>query len=245
MCATAAGWAGASRLAALGDTRTYDVRDLATAWRECDALVCFLATGAIVRLVAPLLRDKASDPAVVCVDEAQRFAVALLGGHSARGGGANALAAQVGDLLGAQPVVTTATDAVGLPGLDTLGWPVEGAVAAVSRAMLDGEPVRLAADAPWPLPPLPVGPDGAHVLAVSDRLLGLDALHRGAAAAVAGARAGRLAGRGGAGAGRPRRPGAGRRRPVVGLGLRGRHRRRQGRRGRAAGALPRPRLATW
>ena len=94
--------------------------------------------------VAPLLQGKAVDPGVVCVDEAQRFAVALLGGH---GGGANELADRVADVLGAQPVVTTATDAVGLPGLDTLGWPVEGAVAAVSRAMLDGEPVRLEADA--------------------------------------------------------------------------------------------------
>ena len=58
-------------------------------------------------------------------------------------------------LLDARPVVTTATDAVDLPGLDTLGWPVEGAVAAVSRAILDGEPVRLVADAVWPLPALP------------------------------------------------------------------------------------------
>jgi len=170
---TAAGAAAAARLGVLGGTRTYDVREIADAWRECDALVCFLATGAVVRLVAPLLQGKAVDPGVVCVDEAQRYAVALLGGH---GGGANELAARVADVLGAQAVVTTATDAVGLPGLDTLGWPVEGAVAAVSRALLDGEPVRLEADAPWPLPPLPLGDDGIHVLAVTDRLVGLDPL---------------------------------------------------------------------
>ncbi len=42
-----------------------------------------------------------------------------------------------------------------MPGLDTLGWPVEGATAAVTRAVLDGDPVTLAADAVWPLPPLP------------------------------------------------------------------------------------------
>jgi cobalt-precorrin 5A hydrolase/precorrin-3B C17-methyltransferase len=164
---TAAGRLAAHRLAAaLPDTRSYDVHEIATAWRECDQLVCFLATGATVRLLAPLLHDKATDPGVVVVDEGSRFAVALLGGH---GGGANALAARVGELLGAAPVVTTATDAVGLPGLDTLGWPVEGAVAAVSRAMLDGTPVRLAADAAWPLPPLRVGDTGDHVLAVTDR----------------------------------------------------------------------------
>ena len=58
-------------------------------------------------------------------------------------------------MLGADPVLSTATDAAGLPGLDTLGWPVEGAVAAVSRAMLDGEPVRLDSDTTWPLPAFP------------------------------------------------------------------------------------------
>ncbi|MEH0846361.1 precorrin-3B C(17)-methyltransferase [Micromonospora sp. CPCC 205711] len=145
---------------------------LRTAWAECDAVVAFLATGAVVRILAPLLGDKRTDPAVVVVDEAARHAVALLGGHA---GGANALAAEVGALLDARPVVTTATDAVGLPGLDTLGWPVEGAVAAVSRAILDGEPVRLVADATWPLPALPENvrpepePAGAAGAASADR----------------------------------------------------------------------------
>ncbi|MET8364033.1 precorrin-3B C(17)-methyltransferase [Micromonospora sp. NPDC005194] len=125
---------------------------LRSAWAGCDAVIAFLATGAVVRILAPLLDDKRTDPAVVVVDEAARHAVALLGGHA---GGANALAEQVAALLDARPVITTATDAVGLPGLDTLGWPVQGAVAAVSRAILDGEPVRLIADADWPLPALP------------------------------------------------------------------------------------------
>ncbi|MEH0970471.1 precorrin-3B C(17)-methyltransferase [Micromonospora sp. CPCC 205546] len=125
---------------------------LRAAWTGCDAVVAFLATGAVVRILAPLLGDKRTDPAVVVVDEAARHAVALLGGHA---GGGNDLAGRVGALLDAQPVVTTATDAAGLPGLDTLGWPVEGALAAVSRAILDGEPVTLVADATWPLPALP------------------------------------------------------------------------------------------
>ncbi len=169
---TRAGRRAAGRLAdALPDTRSYDVRDLATAFSECDGVVCFLATGATVRLLAPLLHDKASEPGVVCVDEGQRFAVALVGGHQ---GGANDLAQQVADVLGAQAVVTTATDAAGLSALDTLGWPVEGAVAAVSRALLDGEAVRLDADAVWPLPPLPVGQQGEHVLRVTDRVVGTD-----------------------------------------------------------------------
>ncbi|WP_371550569.1 precorrin-3B C(17)-methyltransferase [Streptomyces sp. NBC_00554] len=155
--ATAAGAAARDRLAAAWPTRArvYDgsVGDaVRRAFAECDQVVCFLATGAVVRLVAPLLSDKASDPGVVCVDEGGRFAVSLVGGH---GGGANELAREVGELLGAEPVVTTATDAVGIPGLDTLGFPVEGDVAGVSRAMLDGEPIALEASVSWPLPALP------------------------------------------------------------------------------------------
>ncbi|MEV5348012.1 precorrin-3B C(17)-methyltransferase [Streptomyces achromogenes] len=169
--ATAAGAAARDRLAAAWPerTRVYEgpVKEaVRAAFAECEQLVCFLATGAVVRLLAPLLTEKAADPGVVCVDEGGRFAVSLLGGH---GGGANELAREVGALLGAEPVVTTATDAVGLPGLDTLGLPYEGAVAVVSRALLDGEPVALAAEVPWPLPPLPVADDGAYTIRVTDR----------------------------------------------------------------------------
>ncbi|MEV5354726.1 precorrin-3B C(17)-methyltransferase [Streptomyces sp. NPDC052693] len=171
--ATAAGAAARDRLAAAWPdrTRVYDgpVGDaVRRAFAECEQLVCFLATGAVVRIVGPLLADKASDPGVVCVDEAGRFAVSLAGGH---GGGANELARAVGEVLGAEPVVTTATDAVGLPGLDTLGLPVEGDVAGVSRALLDGEPVALRAEVPWPLPPLPVAADGAYTIRLTDRLV--------------------------------------------------------------------------
>jgi cobalt-precorrin 5A hydrolase/precorrin-3B C17-methyltransferase len=171
--ATAAGAAARDRLAAAWPqrTRSYDgpVADaVRRAFAECEQLVCFLATGATVRLLAPLLGDKASDPGVVCVDEAGRFAVSLLGGH---GGGANELARAVGKVLGAEPVVTTATDAAGLAGLDTLGLPVEGEVAAVSRALLDGEPVALRAEVTWPLPPLPVAEDGPYTIRVTDRLV--------------------------------------------------------------------------
>ncbi|MFJ6543930.1 precorrin-3B C(17)-methyltransferase [Streptomyces sp. NPDC091385] len=169
--ATSAGAAARDRLAAAWPdrTRVYEgpVGDaVRAAFAECEQLVCFLATGAVVRLVAPLLGDKAADPGVVCVDEGGRFAVSLLGGHA---GGANELAGAVGELLGAEPVVTTATDAVGVAGLDTLGLPVEGAVAAVSRALLDGEPVALEAELAWPLPPLPVAERGAYTVRLTDR----------------------------------------------------------------------------
>ncbi|MEU9340861.1 precorrin-3B C(17)-methyltransferase [Streptomyces sp. NPDC048278] len=169
--ATAAGAAARDRLAAAWPdrTRVYDgpVKDaVRSAFAECEQLVCFLATGAVVRLIAPLLGGKATDPGVVCVDEGGRFAVSLVGGH---GGGANELAVEVGELLAAQPVVTTATDAVGLPGLDTLGFPVEGSVAAVSRALLDGEPVALHTELTWPLPPLPLAEEGAFSVRLTDR----------------------------------------------------------------------------
>ncbi|MGW1285881.1 precorrin-3B C(17)-methyltransferase [Streptomyces sp. NPDC002586] len=169
--ATAAGAAARDRLAAAWPdrTRVYEgpvgeaVRE---AFAECTQLVCFLATGATVRLLAPLLGDKTADPGVVCVDEGGRFAVSLVGGHA---GGANELTRAVGELLGAEPVVTTATDSVGLAGLDTLGLPYEGSVALVSRALLDGEPVALETEVAWPLPPLPTSPRGAYTVRLTDR----------------------------------------------------------------------------
>jgi len=120
-------------------------------WADVDGMVLFAATGAAVRVVAPLLGDKATDPAVVCVDETGRWAVALCGGHQA---GANDLARSVAAMLGATPVVTTATDAAGLPPLDALAGLRCGAgeVAAVTRALLDGDSVHLDNPLGWPLP---------------------------------------------------------------------------------------------
>ncbi|MGI8451494.1 MAG: cobalamin biosynthesis protein, partial [Streptosporangiaceae bacterium] len=171
---TGGGRANAERLAAAwpGQTRGYDGparQALARAWAQCDGLVCFLAVGATVRLIAPLLNSKWTDPAVVCVDESGRRAVAVVGGHAA---GANALATRVAEVFGADAVITTATDAVSLPGLDTLGWPTEGAIGTVSRALLDGERIRLESAETWPLPPLPatVGDTGGYRILISDRV---------------------------------------------------------------------------
>jgi precorrin-3B C17-methyltransferase/precorrin-6y C5,15-methyltransferase (decarboxylating) CbiE subunit len=125
---------------------------LPRAWAECDLIVSHLALGATTRLVAPLLRDKKTDPGVVVIDEAGRFAVPLVGGHV---GGANDLARRIAEGLGSTPVLTTATDALDLPALDTLGWAYSGDVAGVTRALIDGAPVRVEKAHPWPLPPLP------------------------------------------------------------------------------------------
>ncbi len=177
---TASGRTAAARLADAwpGQTYSYDGparQALPQAWAQCEGLVCFLAVGATVRLIAPLLDSKWTDPAVVCVDESARHAVAVVGGHAA---GANALAVRVAQVFGADAVITTATDAVSLPGLDTLGWPTEGAVGTVSRALLDGEPVRIDSDATWPLPALPatVSDTGKYRILITDRIVPADPL---------------------------------------------------------------------
>jgi cobalt-precorrin 5A hydrolase / precorrin-3B C17-methyltransferase len=136
-------------------------------WGSVDGFVLFLATGAAVRIVAPLLNDKSRDPAVVCVDEGGRHAVALVGGHA---GGANALARQVGGLLDVEPVLTTATDSTGRIALDTLpGFVATGDVAAVTAAMLDGRAPRISNEQGWPLPAGVSYGDAPERIVVTDR----------------------------------------------------------------------------
>lgn len=113
-------------------------------WERADALVLFAATGIAVRAVGPLLSSKATDPAVVSVDDAGRHAVALAGGHAS---GANDLAAEVAALISATPVISTATDLAGLPALDRLPhFRPEGDVAGVTRQWLEGSAPSLSWD---------------------------------------------------------------------------------------------------
>ncbi len=183
IAATANGRRNAAHLAdAWPDTHLYQGKPreaLHDAWNECEGIVLFLATGAAVRLVAPLLKGKHADPGVVTVDDAARFAVALCGGHD---GGANALAGRVAEALGAAPVVTTASDALGVPALDTLGEGLgfrleDGSdLAAVGAALVSGQRVNLVADRRWPLGPLPENvvrsdvPEAPLIL-ISDRIM--------------------------------------------------------------------------
>jgi len=184
VAATANGRRNAAHLAdSWPDARLYAGKPkdaLHEAWGECEGIVLFLATGAAVRLVAPLLEGKHADPGVVTVDDAARFAVALCGGH---GGGANTLAQRVAEALGAAPVVTTASDALGVPALDALGedlgFRIEAGsdLAAVGAALVSGERVNLVTDRRWPLGPLPENvvrsdePEAPLVL-ISDRITG-------------------------------------------------------------------------
>jgi len=97
---------------------TEELRSLiARLWREREGLICIMASGIVVRLIAPLLEGKDRDPAVVVMDDAGKFAVSLLSGHL---GGANQLAEQCAQVCGATPVITTATDVHGLPSFDLL-----------------------------------------------------------------------------------------------------------------------------
>jgi cobalt-precorrin 5A hydrolase len=111
-------------------------------WPKHDGLICIMAAGIVVRQIAPLLRHKATDPAIVVVDELGHFAISLLSGHL---GGANRLASEVARLTGAQTVITTASDVQGRPALDLLardlGLEVENPdlLARIARALLEEE----------------------------------------------------------------------------------------------------------
>ena len=114
-----------------------------------DALIFVGASGIAVRAIAPHVRDKFSDPAVVSVDEAGRFVVPLLSGHV---GGANELAREVAAITGGQAAVSTATDVNGLFAVDE--WAARHGFAILERsiakeisaALLDGRPVGFKSD---------------------------------------------------------------------------------------------------
>jgi cobalt-precorrin 5A hydrolase len=103
----------------------------------CRGLVYAAPCGVVVRAVAPLIRNKYEDPAVVVLDAGGRWAVSLLSGHE---GGANSLAIRVANILGAEPVITTTTEALKsvIVGIGCRrGTPAERIVAAVQSALAD------------------------------------------------------------------------------------------------------------
>ncbi len=89
-------------------------------WSKHEALILGLALGAVVRLIAPLLEDKGKDPAVLVVDALGNHVISVCGGHQ---GGGNALTRLVAAQLGAHPIITGASEALGVPAIDTLGLP--------------------------------------------------------------------------------------------------------------------------
>jgi cobalamin biosynthesis protein CbiG len=99
---------------ALGDDLAGEVKRL---FKSHKGLAFIMAAGIVVRLVAPLLKDKRSDPAVVVLDEGGQYVISLLSGHA---GGANELAETLAGLIGAQPVITTASDVRDTLAVDTI-----------------------------------------------------------------------------------------------------------------------------
>ncbi len=93
---------------------------LTNIWGKYRAFVFCLATGAVVRLIAPLLKSKDWDPAVVVIDGAGKFVISLCSGHQ---GGADLLAKLIAHQINALPVITGASSSLQLPAIDILGYP--------------------------------------------------------------------------------------------------------------------------
>ena len=134
--------------------RTYSgpFRDeIARLMMDYDQVVFFVSLGAVVRLIAPHLKNKEEDPGVIVVDDAAQFVIPVLSGHV---GGANEWAEKLADLLQATPVLTTASDVgktipVDILGRD-LGWKVEAPkinITRVSAHVVNGEPIAFVQEA--------------------------------------------------------------------------------------------------
>ena len=118
-------------------------------FHETDALIFIAAAGIAVRCIAPFVKDKFRDPAVLVLDENGKYVISLLSGHA---GGANRLSRMLADALGAEPVITTATDGRGLFAVDSFaaerGLQISDRAIAkkVSARILAGETLKLYAD---------------------------------------------------------------------------------------------------
>ncbi len=114
------------------------------------ALICLFSLGAVIRLIAPHLKDKKNDPAVIVIDDKTNFVISVLSGHL---GGANELTQTIAEKLNAIPVITTAADvnktiAVDLLGRD-LGWKIDddSTVTKISAYMVNEEKIGVYQDA--------------------------------------------------------------------------------------------------
>jgi len=125
------------------------LRDLVSQlWPHNQGLIFALATGAVVRLVAPLLQHKGIDPAVVVLSEKGDLMISLCGGHQA---GADRLTQAIAHLIGGQAVITGAAAAHRWPAIDQIGQPFgwtrgPGDWTQVSAAMAQGNPIAVHQD---------------------------------------------------------------------------------------------------
>ena len=113
-------------------------------FKNNNALICIFSLGAVIRLIAPYLKDKKIDPAVIVIDDKTNFVISVLSGHI---GGANELTQEISEKLNALPVITTAADvnktiAVDLVGRE-FGWRIDDdtTVTKISAHMVNAEPI--------------------------------------------------------------------------------------------------------
>ena len=113
-------------------------------FKNSNALICLFSLGAVIRLIAPHLKDKKTDPAVIVIDDKTNFVISVLSGHI---GGANELTQEISEKLNALPVITTAADvnktiAVDLVGRE-FGWKIDDdtTVTKISAHMVNAESI--------------------------------------------------------------------------------------------------------
>jgi len=101
------------------NTRTFTKlsKELCFQFSKFTGHIFIFSTGIAVRIIAPLLKSKTNDPAVVVVDDNGNHAISLISGHI---GGANALTKKIAAIINARPVITTATDTNQLPSIDLI-----------------------------------------------------------------------------------------------------------------------------
>ncbi|MEY8338386.1 cobalt-precorrin 5A hydrolase [Lachnospiraceae bacterium 62-35] len=152
-------------------------------FQDSQGIIYIGAVGIAVRLIAPWIQDKGKDSAVVVIDEKGKYAISLLSGHL---GGANRLARQAAEALGAEPVITTATDLNSRFAVDVFAEE-NGLILTdrrlakeISAEILDGGCVRLFSDFPV------VGqiPQELYILKEEDWKKGLDRREHGLAIAI-------------------------------------------------------------
>ena len=113
-------------------------------FKNNNALICIFSLGAVIRLIAPYLKDKKTDPAVIVIDDKTNFVISVLSGHI---GGANELTEEIAEKLGSLPIITTAADVNKTIAVDLVGrefnWKIDddSTVTKISAHMVNEEPI--------------------------------------------------------------------------------------------------------
>jgi len=133
----------------------YSDRAVRDFWGTDRSLIFIMAAGIVVRTIAPLVKDKRTDPGVVMMDEKGQFVTSLLSGHL---GGANKLASGIAQFLGGRAIISTASDINNMPSLDL--WAQEqglvieewGLLPRAGTQLLNSGALKVYAEAPVDLP---------------------------------------------------------------------------------------------